>query len=68
VVVAPDAHPDDLKKTIIAEFKLDVSVTRLHLLRVADAPNEKTIHLESSKTLAAQGVGEGSRVVAEVMR
>ncbi len=67
VVLASDSHPDDLKDAIINELKLDVPVTRLRLLRVADAP-EKRIPLESSKTLAEQGVGEGSRVVAEVMR
>ena len=67
VVIVPNAHADALKKAIINELKLDVPATRLRLLRVAGAP-EKPIPLESSKTLAEQGVGEGSRVIAEVMR
>ena len=67
VLIVPSAHADALKKAIINELKLDVPATRLRLLRVADAP-EKRIPLESSKTLAEQGVGEGSRVVAEVIR
>ena len=66
VVFASDSHPDDLKDAIIAKLKLDVSATRLRLLRVADAPEKPTL-LESSKTLAEQGVGVGSHVVAEVM-
>ena len=66
VVFASDSHPDDLKKAIINELKLDVPATRLRLLRVADA-SENLTPLESSKTLAEQGVGEGSRVIAEVI-
>ena len=67
VVFASDSYPDDLKKAIINELKLDVSATRLRLLRVAGA-SEKPLPLESSMTLAEQGVGEGSRVIAEVIR
>jgi hypothetical protein len=67
VVIVPNAHADALKDAIITKLKLDVPATRLQLLRVAGA-SEKPLPLESSTTLAEQGVGEGSRVIAEVIR
>ncbi len=55
-----------LKGAVMAGLQLDVSPSRVRLLREVDggAP----VHLDSLKRLVEQGVGEGSRVVAEVMR
>jgi hypothetical protein len=67
VVFAPDTRADALKKAIITEFKLDAPASRLRLLLVVDAP-DKLIPLDSLGSLAKQGVSEGSRLVAEVIR
>jgi hypothetical protein len=66
VVFAPDARVDALKDAIISKLKLDVPAHRLRLLCKVNGGN-KPLLLESGKTLAAQGVGEGSRVVVEGM-
>ena len=63
----PDANADALKDAIMSKFKLEVADSRLRLLHVVDGANEP-VPLDSLKKLEEQGVGEGSRVVAEVMR
>ena len=55
-----------LKGAVMAGLQLDVPPSRVRLHREVDggAP----VRLDSLKNLAEQGVGEGSRVIAEVMR
>ena len=64
VVFAPDTRADALKDAIISKLKLDTSPCRLRLLCTVSG-GDKPLLLENSKTLAAQGVGEGTRVVVE---
>ena len=61
-----DATVALLKGAVIGKLQLGVPPSRVRLLREVDggAP----VHLDSLKNVVEQGVGEGSRVIAEVMR
>ena len=55
-----------LKGAVMAGLQLDVPPSRVRLRREMDGG--ASVRLDSLKKLAEQGVGEGCRVVAEVMR
>ena len=56
-----------LVAAVIGELQLGVPPSRVRLLREVD-DGGAPVALDSLKKLAEQGVGEGTRVVAEVMR
>ena len=55
-----------LKGAVIARLQLDVPPSRVRLHREVDG--DAPVRLDGLKMLAEQGVDEGSRVIAEVMR
>lgn len=55
-----------LKNAVMAGLQLDVPPSRVRLHREVDGG--ALVRLDGLKKLAEQGVGEGSRVIAEVMR
>ena len=66
VTVGDGADAGDLKKSIIAELKLDAAPNRVRLLREVEGGGAP-VPLDSRKALAEQGVHEGSSVLIEVL-
>jgi hypothetical protein len=64
VEVGDSATAAALKKAAQAELRLDVSPTRVSLLR--EVEGSAPVPLDSVKKLAEQGVSEGSKVVLAV--
>ena len=66
VTIGKSASGALLKNAVMAGLQLDAPPSRVRLHREVDggAP----VRLDGLKKLAEQGVGEGSRVIAEVMR
>ena len=66
VFVADGSDAGDLKKAIVAEFKLDAAPNRVRLLLEVGGGGAP-VPLDSCEKLAGQGVLEGSKVVVEAL-
>ena len=66
VTVGDSADAGYLKRTVIAELKLDAAPNRVRLLREVEGGGAP-VPLDSRRALAEQGVLEGASVLVEVM-